>query len=60
VVDRQGPGQVGQEDEGPLENGDEDEVASRVVPRDRGAELLDAGTDLVLGQIDLTEPRVGR
>jgi hypothetical protein len=58
VVDRHRPREVGDEDEGALEDGDEDEIPARIVPRDLGAELVDAGTDLPLGEVDLTEPRL--
>jgi hypothetical protein len=47
------PREVGGEEEGALEDRDEDEVAGRVVARDLGPELGDAGRDLLPGEIDL-------
>jgi hypothetical protein len=53
VRDRDGPGQVGCEHERPLEDGDEQEVASGVVARNLGPELADARRQLLAGEIDL-------
>jgi hypothetical protein len=53
VRDRDGPGQVGCEHERPLEDGDEQEVASGVFARNLGPELADARRQLLAGEIDL-------
>jgi hypothetical protein len=54
------PGEVGEEDERALEDGDEDEIAPGVVLCDLRPELLDPGEDLPLGEIDLPETRIRR
>jgi hypothetical protein len=46
--------QVGREHERSLQDGDEDEVAVRVVVCDLAAELADASLDLPLGEVDRT------
>ena len=46
--------EVGREDECPLQDGDEDEIAVGVVGRDLAAELVDAAPDLPLGEVDRT------
>jgi hypothetical protein len=57
MVDGHGPRKVCEEDERAFEDGDKDEVAAGVVLRDLGPELLDTVEDLLLGEVDLTEPR---
>jgi hypothetical protein len=52
--------EVGQEDERPLEDGDEDGLAAGVIGRDLRAQLFDPCLDLVTGEIDLSDPRVER
>jgi hypothetical protein len=54
VRDRDRAREVGREDERTLQDGDEDEVAARVVVRDLAAELADASLDLPLGEVDRT------
>jgi hypothetical protein len=51
--------QVGDEDERPAENRDQDEIGACVVPRDRAPELADPGGKLPAREIDLTDARVG-
>ena len=50
--------EVGEEDERALEDRDQDGLAARVVGGDLRAELVDAGLELVAGEIDLSDPRV--
>jgi hypothetical protein len=57
VRDRDRAREVGREDERPLQDGDQDEVAVRVVVRDLAAELADARPDLLLGEVDRTGSR---
>ena len=45
--DRDRPGEVGREDERALEDGDEQEIATRVVARDLGSQLIDARRELL-------------
>jgi hypothetical protein len=52
-------GEIGQEDEAPLERADEERLAARVVLGDSTAELSDAHPDLLGGQVDLTDAVVG-
>jgi hypothetical protein len=47
-------GEVGCEDERPLQDGYEDEIAVGIVGRDLAAELGDATPDLPLGEVDRT------
>ena len=47
-------GEIGCEDECPLQDGDEDEIAVGVVGRDLAAEFVDARPDLPLGEVDRT------
>ena len=54
------PGEVGEEDEGALEDGDQDGVATGVVGRDLRSQLGDPAPDLVTREIDLADPRVER
>ena len=46
--------EVGCEDECSLQDGDEDEIPASVVGRDLAAKLVDATTDLPLGEVDRT------
>jgi hypothetical protein len=46
------PREVGREHERPLEDGDQQEVAGRVVARDLRAELADARGQLLPGEVD--------
>jgi hypothetical protein len=57
---RDRPREVGEEDEGTLEDGDENRAAARVVRGDLRPELGDPGPDLVTREIDLADPRVER
>jgi hypothetical protein len=59
VDDRQRAGEVGDEDDRGLERGDENGLEPGVVRRDRRAELLDAGFDLLAREVDLADSRVG-
>ena len=56
--DGDGPGEVGGEDEGALEDGDDDEVAADIVARDLGSQLADATGELLPGEIDLAGARL--
>ena len=58
VMDGNRAREVGQEDEARLQQRDEQQVAAGVVARDLGAELLDAGSQLLGGEEDLTDSRV--
>jgi hypothetical protein len=58
VHDRERARQVGEEDEARLQTADQDRLAARVVLADLLAELLDARTDLVGGEVDLADPSV--
>jgi hypothetical protein len=58
VEDRDGAGQVGEEDEARLQRADEDRLEARVVAADLGAELPDAGGERLGGEVDLPDPRV--
>jgi hypothetical protein len=51
--------EVGQEDEARLERADEQRLAACVVARDLAGELVDARAQLVAGEIDLADPRIG-
>ena len=53
--DRQGAGEVGEEDGAGLERRDEQRLAARVGGGELGAELADAARDLVAGQVDLPD-----
>ena len=55
VRDRQGAGEVGEEDGARLERRDEQRLAARVGVGQLGAELGDAAPDLVAGQVDLPD-----
>jgi hypothetical protein len=59
VPDRDRAREVGQEDEARLQQRDEQQVAPGVVPRDVGAELADAGLELLSGEKDLADAGVG-
>jgi hypothetical protein len=52
------PREVGEEDEGALEDGDEKRLAALVVIRDLRAQLGDPRLDLLAGEVDLSNPRV--
>jgi hypothetical protein len=58
VDDRQGTGEVGDEDERGLQGGDEDGLEPVVVDGDLGAQLLDPAVDLLGGQVDVADPLV--
>jgi hypothetical protein len=60
VDDRQRPRQVGEEDEARLQAADQNRLAARVVLADLLPELGDAALDLVGGQVDLSDPPIGR
>jgi hypothetical protein len=55
VRDRQGAGQVGEEDGAGLERCDEQRLATGVGGGQLGSELDDASTDLLAGQIDVPD-----
>ena len=55
VRDRQGTGEVGEEDGARLERCDEQRLAARVGAGQLGAELGDPAPDLVTGQVDLPD-----
>lgn len=52
------PGEIRDEDEGALEDRDEQQVAILVVPGDVGAQLGDAGPNLLLGEVDAADRAV--
>jgi hypothetical protein len=58
VGDRDRAREVGREDERPFENGDEQEVAARIVAGDLGPELADACRQLLPGEVDLAGARL--
>jgi hypothetical protein len=60
VGDGDGPREIGRENEGALEDGNEEQVAARMVRGDRGAELVDAGGDLAGREVRLAELRAGK
>jgi len=60
VKDRHGAGEVGGEDEACFERRDEYRLAAGVLVRDLRAELPDARSELRRGEIDLSDPVVGR
>jgi hypothetical protein len=55
VRDRNGAGEVGDEEQRSLQRRYEDRVEPGVVGSDRGAELGDARADLLLGQVRLAD-----
>jgi hypothetical protein len=57
---RDRPRQIGQEDERALEDRDEDGLAIRVVGGDLRAQLADTGTELLPGEVDLSDPGIRR
>jgi hypothetical protein len=59
VHDRQGAGEVGEEDDRSLQGGDENRLAPLVVGGDVGAELADPGSEILGGQVDVPDPGVG-
>jgi hypothetical protein len=59
VEDRQRAREVGQEDDTGLQRRDEQRLSAGVVLGDRCAELADANTDLLGGEVDLADPRIG-
>jgi hypothetical protein len=58
VQDRQGTGEVGEEDEARLQGADQDRLVPVVVARDLRAQLADAGSDLGSREVDLADPVV--
>jgi hypothetical protein len=50
--------QIGDEEQGPLERGDEHEVEALVIVGDLGAELADAPLDLLGGKVGLADAQV--
>jgi hypothetical protein len=56
VKDRGRAAQIGDEDDARLQRRDEDRLAALVVPRNVRAELVDAGFDLLCGEVDLPDP----
>jgi hypothetical protein len=60
VEDRQRERQIGEEDDARLERRDEQRLAMLVVVRDLTTELVDARSDLVGAEVDLTNPGVER
>ena len=56
--DRSRPAQVGDEDDARLQGGDEDRLATRVVGRDLGAQLVHADPDLLRGEIHVPDAAV--
>jgi hypothetical protein len=60
VGDLDRPREVGQEDERAFEDRDEDGLAVGVIGRDLRSQLLDPCPDLLTGEIDPSDPRVGR
>jgi hypothetical protein len=56
--DGKGPREIGEEDERPFEDGDDDGIPARIVLGQLRAELDDASLDLVLREVDLSDPRV--
>jgi hypothetical protein len=58
VQDRQRAGQVGEEDERRLQRADQQRLAAVVVVGDLGAELGDAGRELLGGEVDLADQEV--
>jgi len=59
VDDRHRPREVGEEDEARLQARNEERFSARVVLGDLRAELADAVADLVGGEIDLADSRIG-
>jgi hypothetical protein len=59
VVDRQCAREVGQEDDRRPQRRDEDRLAAGVVRGDDGGELLDARVDVLGGEVDVADARVG-
>jgi hypothetical protein len=60
VRDRQGAGEVGQEDGARLERRDEQRLAARIGLGKLGAELRDPAADLVAGEVDIPDRVSGR
>jgi hypothetical protein len=59
VRDRDRAGEIGQEDEARLQQRDEQQLAAGVLAGDLGAELADAGIQLLRREKDLAYSRVG-
>jgi hypothetical protein len=59
VDDRDGAGEVGDEDDRRLERGDQDGLEALVVGGDLGPELFDPRLDLLGGEVRLADPRIG-
>jgi hypothetical protein len=55
VRDRERPREVGEEDGARLQRRDEERIPARVGDRDLGAELRDAGGDLLPREVDLPD-----
>ena len=53
--DREGAGEVGEEDGAGLERGDKQRLAARVGVGQLGTELDDSAPDLIAGQVDLPD-----
>jgi hypothetical protein len=60
VDDRQRAREIREEDGGRLQRGDEDRLTAVVVGRDRRRELVDSSPDVLGGEVDLPDPRLGR
>jgi hypothetical protein len=58
VDDRQGAGEIREEDDGRLQRGDEDRLTAAVVGRDGGSELADPSSEVLGREIDLADSRV--
>jgi hypothetical protein len=58
VRDRQGAGEIREEDGGRLQGGDQDRLAPGVVGRDCASELGDPSPDVLGREIDLADARV--
>jgi hypothetical protein len=59
VDDGQGPREIGDEDKRRLQRGDENRLEAFVVSDDLRPQLLDTGLNLLGGEIDLADPRIG-
>jgi hypothetical protein len=58
VHDRDRTREIGEEDEARLQRSDEDRLEAGVVAADLGAELPNAGSELLGGEVDLSDPRI--
>jgi hypothetical protein len=59
VHDRQRTREIGDEDDRRRQRGDKDRLEAVVVDGNLRAELLDPRLDLLTGEVDLADPRVG-